>query len=220
MPICPAFMVFYDGPEEEAKTLAAPIFSLGPAMVMGGMTNYTTTTGFPDILKLEGFQRYATSAAQMSYPLDESLMLSTLQLFIEVMQKYGSVLQPSKCFIDLRDYRRMASVPMDATAYANRNNVAIIGVDYQWDDPSLDKEMRAAAVAYSTHVKDLVKERKLKALVHEDGQRDITACYPNFTTGDEKILSVYGENLPRLKELKRKYDPEFMWDKWFPISPE
>jgi hypothetical protein len=37
--------------------------------------------------------------------------------------------------------------------------------------------------------------------------------------GDEKTALVFGEKLPKLRALKRKYDPELVFKKWFPIVP-
>ena len=42
----------------------------------------------------------------------------------------------------------------------------------------------------------------------------------NIGSGDEKLQSMFGENLPRLKELKRLYDPGCIFDKWYPITLE
>lgn len=37
--------------------------------------------------------------------------------------------------------------------------------------------------------------------------------------GNEKSSTVFGANYPRLRALKRKYDPEFVFRKWFAIEP-
>lgn len=55
--------------------------------------------------------------------------------------------------------------------------------------------------------------------MQDDGQREVTAIFPNVSSGIEKSMSVYGNNLPKLRELKAKFDPHSMWNKWYPIEP-
>ena len=40
----------------------------------------------------------------------------------------------------------------------------------------------------------------------------------NFAHGDESAEEIYGESLPRLRDLKGRWDPEGRFDQWFPIS--
>lgn len=45
---------------------------------------------------------------------------------------------------------------------------------------------------------------------------------PEAVTGDKKFDKArlaFGENYGRLQQLKRKYDPENIFNKWFPIVP-
>lgn len=42
--LCPLYFVWYNGPEERTKELAAPIYALEPAHAIGGMSNYADTT--------------------------------------------------------------------------------------------------------------------------------------------------------------------------------
>ena len=42
--------------------------------------------------------------------------------------------------------------------------------------------------------------------------------YINFAYGDEPLEEIYGESLPRLRELKREWDPEGAFNQWFPIG--
>lgn len=218
--LCPTYVVFYNGPEEKAKALIEPILNLEPMHAMGGPCNYTKSTDPPPGTEVPGFDRYAASSACMDYPLDESLLLSVLERFQQVVQKYGKSLQPSKCIVDTRNYEKMASVSSAATAYSNRYNNAWIMPDLQWDDPSLDAKMREEVTAITAYVREKLQERKIPAEVQGDGQRDVTAIYPNISAGgEEKAKSVFGSNLPKLQMLKQKYDPECMWNKWFPIMP-
>ena len=42
--------------------------------------------------------------------------------------------------------------------------------------------------------------------------------YMNFANGNEPLEEIYGESLPRLRELKGKWDPEGVFNQWFPIT--
>ncbi|KAJ4405223.1 hypothetical protein N0V91_005382 [Didymella pomorum] len=50
----------------------------------------------------------------------------------------------------------------------------------------------------------------------EDARQNPT--YANFANGDESLEAIYGESLPRLRELKRKWDPEGVFGQWFAIT--
>lgn len=218
-PLSPGFIIFYDGPEEEARSLAKPVFDLDPIMAMGGMTSYAKCTVTPPGMALPGFDRHAASSAHMDYPIDEDLVLDIFARYSQTKEKYGSQIQPSVCVLDLRDYRKVASVPADATAYSARYNTALVVPSFLWQDPKLDQTMRSEASALTTYIREKLREAGVKAGVQADGQRDVTAIYANVSGGAEKSKSVFGSNLPRLQALKKRYDPNLMWDKWYPITP-
>lgn len=44
-------------------------------------------------------------------------------------------------------------------------------------------------------------------------------CSPNYATGNENPRDVYGGNYERLAALKAKYDPNNIFNKYFPITP-
>ena len=41
--------------------------------------------------------------------------------------------------------------------------------------------------------------------------------YMNFAHGDESLEEIYGQSLPRLRELKQQWDPQGVFNQWFPI---
>lgn len=43
--------------------------------------------------------------------------------------------------------------------------------------------------------------------------------YINFAHGDETQEEIYGESLPRLRHLKKHYDPQNRFNQYFPITP-
>jgi len=45
----------------------------------------------------------------------------------------------------------------------------------------------------------------------------------NLTLTDFDVLDkskvVFGDNYPRLQKIKKRYDPDNIFNKWFPITP-
>ena len=48
---------------------------------------------------------------------------------------------------------------------------------------------------------------------------DFLHSYINFAHGDEDLDVVYGPSLSRLQALKKKYDPNNVFNHWFPLTP-
>ncbi|KAH7074518.1 FAD binding domain-containing protein [Paraphoma chrysanthemicola] len=57
----------------------------------------------------------------------------------------------------------------------------------------------------------------VRELWRKNSGRRKPASYINFAHGDESLEEVYGENLPRLQELKRRWDPENRFGQWFSL---
>ena len=49
------------------------------------------------------------------------------------------------------------------------------------------------------------------------GRADIVVSTDSDVHDRAKL--VFGENYPRLQEIKKRYDPENIFNKWFPITP-
>ena len=82
----------------------------------------------------------------------------------------------------------------DAMAYGHRDTRFVMNVHGRWDDAAQDKSGIAWARAFF----------KASAPFASAG------AYVNFMTADEddRVVSAYGANYARLKQIKRKYDPE------------
>ncbi|EPS44620.1 hypothetical protein H072_1398 [Dactylellina haptotyla CBS 200.50] len=223
--LMPGFMVYYDGPEDEAKKWAKPLFDLEPLTPPShcGMSPHTATTDWAQFEKLfpPQFNRILGTSTQMDYPIDEAVMTKAVNLYNEVISRHPENLAVSKLIIDLRDYSKIASVPLDATAYANRREGMLIAADFIWDDPALDEEVTAAAKDWMGKVRAMIKESNSQKGIADVGAHvAATTLYALITDGEEKLQAVFGPNLLKMKQVKAKYDPNMMWNKWYPVEPE
>lgn len=213
--VSPLGLIYYDGPEAEARSLAAPLFDLGPVMNQVSMKRYPEVTVMsPMMLGPPTHQRYACKNVPLVPPIDTESIKGVIEDFGVFMDKYGASVSPSKVALELRYSGVTSSVPVNAMAYAGRRKACLIIAEAQYDDAALDTAMRSEVKA----IIENLKERLIKNAPH--GDEDAIVLNANIGTGDEKARSIFGENLPRLKELKKKYDPGFIFDKWFPIKPE
>ncbi|OCH83656.1 hypothetical protein OBBRIDRAFT_742872, partial [Obba rivulosa] len=71
---------------------------------------------------------------------------------------------------------------------------------YQWNDSSSDEIMRDAITQSAQH---------LTAVAVADGQNIAEApLYGNYAIDSSPLSRIFGEQLPRLKDLKRRFDAE------------
>lgn len=88
-------------------------------------------------------------------------------------------------------------VPATATAFSDRDARYLTSIIAVWEDPKEDA---------SPH-------REWIRTLWDKVDDERTGVYVNFleTEGDDRIEECYGENFPRMQELKRKYDPMNMF---------
>lgn len=75
-----------------------------------------------------------------------------------------------------------------------------MNVWFEWEGPEYDQDYHDAVMASTRHLKELV--------IREQGQYlDDMPVYNNYAHHDTPLEKMYGDNLPALRELARKYDP-------------
>jgi FAD/FMN-containing dehydrogenase len=48
---------------------------------------------------------------------------------------------------------------------------------------------------------------------------DVPSIFSNEVLSEEKAKTMFGENHVRLQELKKRYDPGLVFNKWYAIKP-
>lgn len=212
--MCPIYLIYYNGPEEEGRAYAAPLLALEPMHGEPSMINYAATTGIHKQLEAgNAHHRCTNSTVQLDLPIDVDIIMALVDDFSAFMAKYPERARPSKLAIELRSFGVTGAVPVSAMAYASRHKLVNVVMEAQYDQPELDGVMRE-------EVKNMImKARSSTAEKRKLQGKSEVLVNANFSSGSEKVNAVFGENLPRLKEIKRKYDPDFIFNKWYPIPP-
>jgi hypothetical protein len=212
--VCPIYLIYYNGPEEEGRAYAAPLLALGPMFGEPSMIHYAATTGIHKQMDAgNAHHRYTNSTVQLDLPMDVDIIMALVDDFSAFMAKYPERARPSKLVVELRSFGVTGAVPVSAMAYASRHKLVNVVMEAQYDQPELDGVMREEVKNMIMKARNsTVEKRKLQ------GKSEVLVN-ANFSSGSEKVNAVFGENMPRLREIKRKYDPDFIFNKWYPIPP-
>jgi len=109
--------------------------------------------------------------------------------------EYAGKLPSPQCEIFLGLIEGAANrIPSNAMAYGHRDAKFVLNVHGRWDQAAQDKTCIAWA----------------RAFFEASAPYASAGAYVNFMTEDEddRVAAAYGKNYARLKQIKKKYDPE------------
>jgi FAD/FMN-containing dehydrogenase len=178
--------LFYAGDTKEGENLIAPLRGFGdPYGEHIGPMPYEQWQQAFDPLLTPGARNY-----WKSHNLTE-LSDGLMDLIIEFAKKLPS--PHCEIFVPLMS-GAANRVPSDAMAYGHRDAKFILNVHGRWDEAAQDKTCISWA----------------RELFKASAPFASTGAYVNFMSGDEdeRVAAAYGANYVRLKEIKKKYDPE------------
>lgn len=178
--------IFYAGDITEGEKLIDPLRSFGdPYGEHIGAQSYVQWQQAFDPLLTPGARNY-----WKSHNLTE-LSDGALDSIIEFAGKLPS----PHCEIFLPLMSGAANrVPSDAMAYGHRDAQFILNVHGRWNDEAQDEICISWARDFFEATTPFAS----------------TGAYVNFMSGDEddRVAAAYGMNYERLKQIKKKYDPE------------
>ncbi|KAH7010996.1 hypothetical protein EDB80DRAFT_640217 [Ilyonectria destructans] len=204
--------VFYNGPAAEAEQFFAPLLALSPiANLTGTMPYPTTNTLFNS--RFEGPGRKLMGSCSVLMPLDADIIAEAGRRFLDFITSHNDMTKSILAF-EFFPTAAIRATPHEATAFANRGEhyLAVMGLMY--DDASRDTEVRAFKRELSDYI---------ITTCGYHGERAPGDPAPFYLNLEHESLSpedAFGDHVQRLRELKRKYDPENVFHKWHGVIVE
>ncbi|KAI9369702.1 hypothetical protein BJX61DRAFT_133941 [Aspergillus egyptiacus] len=218
-------VVFYNGPRPAAEEFFSPVLSLESVMDGTQMLPYDSLNGI--LASVEALPR--RESLDISYPDDKRMSCRkrlrgsnvTLPLDAEyvrsVYNEFNSLLRDcpqardSRLLFELIPNTQIRKVPNDAAAFASRGPYYNVSTLFTWNEACLDEEMHSLQ-------DNLMSQIGTRAGVSRKPDYNIanhgTGLYANYAGHNTPIEAIFGDNLPRLQELKNKYDPRNTFKKW------
>ncbi|KAG8900031.1 hypothetical protein FRC01_010281, partial [Tulasnella sp. 417] len=138
---------------------------------------------------------------------------------------------PQSCIMyEFYPYGKVASVPLEHGAFAQRHSrvaeryvkacspspkfVTVLCL-LIWTDESFTANTRDELLK----VKSVVSGSSSQAAQESLGYSNYADPFSTLNETDEYARKLFGPNYPRLQEVKKKYDPDMVFDRWFAIRP-
>ncbi|PLB43262.1 FAD/FMN-containing dehydrogenase [Aspergillus steynii IBT 23096] len=203
-------LVFYNGSQSEGEARFADLLSLSPVANMVSMIPYSQLNSLQNPMATYG-DRKTFKGLFFQTPLDATFLRSVLD---DLNAKNAAFpdLVPA-LLLEWYDMRKTCSVPLDATAFANRSATQNGLLNLRWSGTDMDGTHRAWAREIQASFKGEFER------VHGAGKDDEDVPqYINYAEpGDAVVNNIYGQNLDRLREVKKRYDPGNVFNKMHPI---
>lgn len=199
----------FHGPEAEAKQYFSKLLAI---------ESITDSTEMMTIAKVntllnpifEHGRRRLMGSSNITMPVDPHALQQTATLFWDFCDT-RSGLGKSVLAIEFFPTDKVREVPIEATAYANRGDYYDAITAFGWTDPKLDHPIREFN-------RTLCEQIRSTNGYSREGDEGPVGKYINIEAEKMEPKDAYGVNLERLRELKKKYDPFNVFNKWHGIN--
>jgi hypothetical protein len=181
-----------------------------PYEKVNAMTNFAATFGGRKIF----------GGSNVVLPLDKKFIRSVYEEFSQFTLG-NERMSESIILFELVPFKKIASVPMEETAFANRGDYYGVGTLFKWYDPAQDEMVRTFNRKLNRRIKEEGGVKKsLGVGVYSNYMCEWNWLSHHFLSANGNLDSskspeeVFGTNTPRLKELKMKYDPQNLFYRW------
>ncbi|KAI1329262.1 FAD-binding domain-containing protein [Xylariaceae sp. FL0255] len=194
-------IIYLDNDEAAAREAFKSLYDIGPAALSEGVLAYNHLNDQnDDFCTIDGLRKpsWHVGLKTLDYPTWQSVW----DEMVSFVDQTG--LNSTRVLVETYSPYLAREIGDQYVCYPHRaiNFHAVfqsLYVDSSWDNA----------------VEDLGS--KIRTLWQSTDGFETHRTYINFAHGDEAPEIIYGESLPRLKELKAAWDPENRFDQWLPI---
>jgi hypothetical protein len=213
----PGFVVipFFNGTESEGRARFKAFIDIGPVADLTKEMPFEELNGLQNPMAAHGKGVYLKGATHKR--ANYLPIANAHNRFVELV-KTGNF--TGAIIYEYFPLEKINSVPKNATAF-RRELVSSVLVNLNWDQKVQDRSEEGRKYAH-----------ELAAIIAGDGS-DLTNSeslgYSNYDPDStlnngkgpisDKAKLVFGDNYPRLQAIKKRYDPDNIFNKWFPIVP-
>lgn len=209
------FLLFWNGPEDEGRNHYKRFFDLGPVMNTCKEIPYEELNTLQNFTVPPGRNYYMNGVFSSGPQLDAAKnLVSRLPSLSKESNANFTVAY------ELLPNKRILSVPNNATAHNRgpRFNVLVLAT---WGDEDPNK-LDVLRNATSELGRIVIQGEKALTERHNTGYGNYNAedlASPASATGIA-AQKLFGEKYARLQKLKKEYDPDCVFFKWNPITPQ
>ncbi|PSR79946.1 hypothetical protein PHLCEN_2v6847 [Hermanssonia centrifuga] len=211
---CITLFLFFNGTEAMGRVTFKPFFDLEPVVDMSKEIPFEELNSMLNANAVPGRNYYMKGALLSKSPLEDL----SLSILTRVVQASSSGELTTFVGLEYFPHGKINSVPADATPY-RRDLTGGVAIIVSWDDDTPEKSKRAAKEA-----------REIASLIGPEGEGygnygdgsygpDSDASSMEGAVPPSKAKALFGSSYARMQAIKKKYDPDMVFNKWFVIEP-
>ncbi|RDW79098.1 FAD-binding oxidoreductase [Aspergillus mulundensis] len=202
-------VVFHYGDAESAQAVFKPLLDLGPIVNTTMAQTYASVNNMMTAEAKRGGRNVSKGAA-FTTPLRPEFLREVIVPEMDRLQ--AEIPGSDRSIIEFEFYKpdKWCEVPVTATAHGHRGRVQNVMIGLYWNDEQDDVRMEY----WSRHIADLVA---VERATHGRPAEGPVTEYGNYDHLSAHARDVYGVNYARLVELKKVYDPDNVFNKWFSL---
>jgi len=203
--------VFYNGSLEEGRRNFKALLDLGPIHDTTGEIPYEKLNAIQNDFVNHGNGSYMKSVAHNGpdFAINKRLLEKLAEMQLKDIK--------SAVIFEYLPQNKVMAVPNGTMAFHRTGKTSVL-VTLQWDNAISDRSKEAREIAHGIcgavlGDKSLLNNPSYFGYGNYDGDALLDSDCLN------RADAAFGANYPRLQKIKKKYDPENIFNKWFPIVP-